>query len=68
VLMSAPEECFAVMTPHERESHYSLYLSLLGRDLKPGESARARARLWIARGLSEEAIVSEYERFLRSLQ
>jgi len=56
------------MTPHERESHYSLYLSLLGRDLKPGESARARARLWIARGLSEEAIVSEYERFLRSLQ
>ncbi len=68
VLMSAPEECFAVMTPHERESHYSLYLSLLGRNLKPGETARARARLWITRGLSEEAIVSEYERFLRSLQ
>jgi hypothetical protein len=65
VLMARPEECFAVLTPHELEGHHSMYLSLFGRDLKKGEAARARARLWITSGLAEEAIVAEYERFLK---
>ncbi len=47
ILMAAPTDCFAIATPHESEGHYSTYLSLFGRDLKAGESARARARLVI---------------------
>ena len=45
IMMGGREECFAVAMPYETEGHYSLYLSQFGRDLKAGESARARARL-----------------------
>ncbi|HOB98937.1 MAG TPA: hypothetical protein PKM43_09360 [Verrucomicrobiota bacterium] len=47
ILMAAPTDCFAIATPHESDGHYSTYLSLFGRDLKAGETARARARLVI---------------------
>ena len=47
VLMSPPQDCFAVLTPFEAEPHRSMYLSLFGKDLKAGETARARARLVI---------------------
>ena len=40
--MAPPEECFAVATPCEGESHYSLYLSRFGRDLKAGETAKSQ--------------------------
>jgi len=46
-LMSLPGDCFAVLTPHQTEPHYSMYLSLFGRDLKPSESARAHTCLCI---------------------
>lgn len=39
--------CFAVATPHQTEEHYSTYLSLFGRTLAPGETARARVSLAI---------------------
>ncbi|MCX6904058.1 MAG: PQQ-binding-like beta-propeller repeat protein [Verrucomicrobia bacterium] len=56
-LMAPAEGCFAIATPFQTEGHYSLYLSLFGRDLKSGETARARARMLIAGGLSEEKII-----------
>ena len=65
VLMSAPQDCFAVLTPFETESHRSMYLSLFGKDLQAGESARARTRLIIGTKLSGEAIDSLYQDFLR---
>ena len=65
VLMSPPQDCFAVLTPFETESHRSMYLSLFGRDLKAGETARARARLVIGTKLSSEAIDKLYSTYLR---
>ena len=65
VIMSPPEDCFAVLTPEEANSHRSMYLSLFGKDLKPGETARARTRLVIGTGLSGEAIEKLYSTYLR---
>jgi hypothetical protein len=38
-------DCFAVAMPYETEGHYSMYLSLFGRTLRPGETASAKAQL-----------------------
>ena len=54
VIMSPQQDCFAVLTPFEAESHRSLYLCLFGRDLKSGETARTRARLVIGSGLANK--------------
>ena len=65
LLMSPPQDCFAVLTPFEAEPHRSMYLSLFGRNLKAGESARARARLVIGTGLAGETIDRLYSEYLR---
>ena len=67
VLMSPPEDCFAVATPCEGEAHYSLYLSLFGRDIKTGETAKARTRFIIAAGASDEQILAFYQQYLGEL-
>jgi hypothetical protein len=67
VLMAPPAECFAVCTPCQTDSHYSMYLSLFGRDLKEGETARARARLLIAPRLTEAEVLKAYEEYLQTL-
>jgi sugar phosphate isomerase/epimerase len=46
---STTADCFAVATPQQTEGHYSTYLSLFGRTLAAGETARARAALTISR-------------------
>lgn len=66
VVMAPPADCFAVATPYETEGHYSLYLSLFGREVKAGETVRARARLVIATGLSNERITGLYETYLKN--
>ena len=63
--MSLPSDCFAVLTPFEAEPHRSMYLSLFGKDLKAGETARARARLVIQKNLPSEAIDPLYSTYLR---
>jgi hypothetical protein len=63
VLMTRPDQCFAVAAPYDEESHRSVYFSLFGRDLERGESAEARARLWIGRDLSDEQIMGLYDTF-----
>jgi hypothetical protein len=65
LLMSPPRDCFAVLTPFEAEPHRSLYLSLFGKDLKPGETARARARLVIGTDLAGETIDRLYADYLQ---
>jgi hypothetical protein len=65
VVMSLPQDCFAVLTPFETESHRSMYLSLIGRDLKAGETARARARLVIGTYLSGETMDGLYSAYWR---
>ena len=66
ILMAAPTDCFAIATPHESEGHYSTYLSLFGRDLKAGETARARARLVILPSPSEAEIIRLCETWEKS--
>jgi hypothetical protein len=65
VLMSPPADCFAILTPFEAEPHRSMYLSLFGKDLKTGETARARTRLVIRQNLSNEALDRLYSTYLR---
>jgi hypothetical protein len=48
VLGASAQDCFAVSMPHQTEGHYSVYLSLFGRDLPAGEVARSKAWLVIA--------------------
>jgi hypothetical protein len=65
VVMSPISDCFAVSTPFEEDGHKSLYLSLFGRDLKPGESASARARLVIG-NFQDDEIVKLYHEYKNS--
>jgi hypothetical protein len=67
VLMSPPDDCFAVSTPHQTEGHYSLYLSLFGRTIHAGGVARARARLWITQSPSDQEILDQYQTYLREI-
>ena len=65
LLMSPPQDCFAVLTPFEAEPHRSMYLCLFGRDLKAGETARTRARLVIGTKLGGETVDRLYADYLR---
>jgi len=67
VLMSPPRDCFAIATPYEAESHYSLYLSLFGRDIKAGQTAKARTRFIVAAELSDQQAVQLYEKYMQDL-
>lgn len=63
VIMARAADCFAVAVPHDEEGHRSVYLSLFGRDFKPGESAEARTRLVIGRGITDEKVMALYDVF-----
>jgi hypothetical protein len=60
-LMGRAEDCFAVLMPYQTEGHYSLYLSLLGRDLKAGQTATARTRLLVLTTFSEGKILESWK-------
>jgi len=64
LLMAPPADCFAVSMPHSGEGHRSVYLSLFGRDLAPGRTATARARLIVGRGISDEQAVELYRAYV----
>jgi len=63
VVMTRPQDCFAMACPQDEEAHRSIYLSLFGRDLKNGESVEARARLVIGRNITNEQALKLYEKF-----
>jgi hypothetical protein len=65
VLMSPADDCFAVATPWDEDPHCSLYLSLLGRDLKADHPATARARLIVARDISDQAAIALYDAYVK---
>lgn len=67
VFMAPPGECFAVSTPYGEEGHRSVYLSLLGRNLKSGQPATARARLVIARDLTDQRAIELYEAYRKEI-
>ncbi len=63
VIWSRPFDAFALCTPQQTEGHYSMYFSLFGQDLSPGESRSVRTRLLIADRLSDAEAVKAYDRF-----
>lgn len=65
LVMAPPDDCFAVATPYGEEGHRSVYLSLWGRDLKTGQTARARARLVIGRDISDAQALAIYEAYAK---
>ena len=67
VLMSPPQDCFAIATPYKGESHYSLYLSLFGRNIKAGRTARAHTRFIVAAHPSHRQILQLYEKHMQDL-
>jgi len=68
VLMAPPDDCFAIATPYRGESHYSLYFSLFGRDVKAGETVRSRCRLVVASALSNQQILDLYKKYIKQLR
>ena len=67
LVMAPPEDCFAVATPYSGEKHFSLYLCLIGRDLRPGEKTTVRARLVVGQNISDQKAVELYQVFVKSL-
>jgi hypothetical protein len=67
VLMAPRRDCFAIAMPYEGESHYSLYLSLFGRDVKGGESATARTRFVVTSTHSDRKILELHQNCMRQL-
>lgn len=67
VLMSPPEDCFAISMPYEGEGHNSLYMSLFGRDVKAGQKAKARCRLVTGSKVTNRQIVGMYERYVKEV-
>jgi hypothetical protein len=68
LLMTPPGDCFAISMPFGEEGHRSVYLSLLGRDVPAGQTAVARTRLVLARGLSDEQAVAMYREYVTATQ
>lgn len=68
VLLMAPlDDCFAIATPYQGESHYSLYLSLFGCDVKAGQTARARSRFVVTTAISDREILGLYQKYMKDL-
>lgn len=65
LLMAPPRDCFAVSMPFGEEGHRSLYMSLFGGDVKSGQPATARARLVLARDLSDAEAIALYEAYVQ---
>jgi hypothetical protein len=68
VLMAPREDCFAIATPYRGEGHYSIYLSLFGRDVKAGETVRARSRLVVATDISNQQVLELYQKYIKQLK
>lgn len=68
IVMAPPGDAFAVLTPCRGEAHGSIYLSLFGRDVKAGETVRARSRFAVKHNLTNEAILELYKTYLESVE
>jgi hypothetical protein len=64
-VMAPAEDCFAVFTPCTGEGHRSMYLSLFGRDIAKGETARTSSRLLINKNLTENKLLEHYREFVK---
>jgi len=67
VLMAPLDDCFAIATPYQGESHHSLYLSLFGCDVKAGDTARARSRFVVTTDISDREILGLYQKYMKDI-
>jgi len=67
LIMAPPDDCFAVATPYGEEGHRSIYLSLVGRDVKAGQTAAARSRLVIGRNISDDRAIAIYQEYVKEV-
>jgi len=72
VMMSAPDDCFAVSSPFNPGTptaggYRSLYQSLFGRDLTSGRTEGIRLRLVVGEKISDEDALRMYEQFVAQL-
>ncbi len=63
LLMARRADCFALAMPFQTENHFSVYLSLLGRDIAAGQQASARVRMQIVRNVDLTEALSRYDAF-----
>jgi hypothetical protein len=68
ILMAPPDDCFAIATPYEGEGHYSMYFSLFGRDIKAGQTAKARLRLVVKNITSNREILNLYQKYMKDIE
>jgi hypothetical protein len=70
LIMSRPEDCFAIETPYNMDppdgvaGHYSMYISLFGEDIQAGQTARAHTRLIVERNVSARRALDLYHEFI----
>lgn len=70
VLMSPPEDCFAVSVPYNKEppdnvaGHGSVYMSLFGAGVDAGQRVSAHCRLIIAKDLKDADVLRRYAEYL----
>ncbi len=63
LLMARAEDCFAVAMPHQTEGHFSVYLSLFGRDLSAGKLVSVQTRMQVLDAPREADAVACYRAF-----
>jgi hypothetical protein len=69
VLMARPEDCFGIDMPYNMTppdgvaAHHSTYFSLFGKDVKAGETVKARLRLIVGEDLKAEKVLEAYKGF-----
>jgi hypothetical protein len=74
LVMSPPEDCFAVSTPYNQippdrvAAHQSIYLSLFGQDVTAGQTVRARSRLVVGEKLTNEIAIRRYQDYLNTIR
>ena len=66
LLMTRPQDGFAIAMPFETEGHFSVYLSLFGRDIAAGKTARAIVRLQLLAAPADDAILAAYRDFVKA--
>ena len=65
VLMAPARDCFAIAMPEQTDSHYSIYYSMFGRDVKKGATVRGRARLVVLPSANASQILELYRKYAR---
>lgn len=63
ILMAPKQDCYAISMPYRGESHYSLYLSLFGHDIKAGQTVTARSRFIVTGTVSDREVLALFDTY-----